>query len=66
MKIKVFTDTICDWCFIGQVRLNKTLKSFPKTNFEIQHAPFQLNPDMPEEGIERSKYLESIIRSNLS
>jgi predicted DsbA family dithiol-disulfide isomerase len=58
MKIKVFADTICGWCFIGQARLNEALKKFPEIKFEIEHAPFQLNPDMPEEGIERSKYLE--------
>tara|TARA_B110001452_G_scaffold229410_1_gene205283 strand:- start:253 stop:660 length:408 start_codon:yes stop_codon:yes gene_type:complete len=58
MKIKVFADTICGWCFVGQVRLNKALKSFPENKFEIEHIPFQLNPDMPKEGIERKKYLE--------
>ena len=58
MKIKLFADTICGWCFIGQARLNNALKNFPKTKFEIEHVPFQLNPDMPKEGIERSKYLE--------
>ncbi len=58
MRIKVFADTICGWCFIGQARLNKALKKFPETKFEIEHMPFQLNPDMPKEGIERSKYLE--------
>ena len=58
MKIKVFADTICGWCFIGQARLNKALKAFPETKFEIEHVPFQLNTDMPKEGIERSKYLE--------
>ena len=58
MKIKIFADTICGWCFIGQTRLNKTLKAFPKTKFEIEHVPFQLNPDMPKEGIERNRYLE--------
>ena len=58
MKIKAFADTICGWCFIGQTKLNKALKSFPETKFKIEHAPFQLNPDMPKEGIERSKYLE--------
>ena len=58
MKIKVFADTICGWCFIGQARLNRALKAFPKTKFEIEHIPFQLNTDMPKEGIERSKYLE--------
>ena len=54
MKIKVFADTICGWCFIGQTRLNKALKAFPETKFEIEHVPFQLNTDMPKEGIERS------------
>ena len=58
MKIKVFADTICGWCFIGQERLNNALKNFPETKFEIEHTPFQLNPDMPKEGIERDKYLE--------
>ena len=56
MKIKVFADTICGWCFIGQTRLNKALKAFPETKFEIEHVPFQLNTDMPKEGIERDKY----------
>jgi predicted DsbA family dithiol-disulfide isomerase len=58
MKIKVFADTICGWCFIGHARLNKALKIFPETKFEIEHVPFQLNTDMPKEGIERDKYLE--------
>jgi predicted DsbA family dithiol-disulfide isomerase len=58
MIIKVFADTICGWCFIGQTKLNKALKNFPETKFEIEHAPFQLNPDMPQEGIERDQYLK--------
>ena len=33
MKIKIFADTICGWCFIGQARLNNALKKFPETNF---------------------------------
>ena len=28
MKIKVFADTICGWCFIGQARLNRRIKKF--------------------------------------
>ena len=58
MIIKIFSDTICGWCFIGQTKLNKALKNFPNTKFEIEHVPFQLNPDMPKEGIERDEYLK--------
>ena len=58
MIIKVFADTICGWCFIGQTKLNRALENFPKTKFEIEHIPFQLNPDMPQEGIARDQYLK--------
>ena len=58
MKINVFADTICGWCFVGHTNLNKTLKRFPYIKFDIQHVTFQLNPDMPNEGIIREKYLE--------
>jgi len=58
MKVNVFADTICGWCFIGHRNLNTALKKFPKIKFDIKHVPFQLNPDMPAEGISRDKYLE--------
>ena len=58
MKINVFADTICGWCFVGHTNLNKALKKFPNIKFDIRHVPFQLNPDMPNEGINREKYLE--------
>ena len=58
MKINVFADTICGWCFIGHTNLNDALKKFPNFKFDVHHTPFQLNPDMPTEGISRDKYLE--------
>ena len=58
MRINVFADTICGWCFIGHRNLDETLKKFPNIKFDIRHTPFQLNPDMPTEGISREKYLE--------
>ena len=58
MRINVFADTICGWCFIGHTNLNSALKKFPNIKFDIHHVPFQLNPDMPTEGISREKYLE--------
>jgi len=58
MKINVFADTICGWCFIGHTNLNNALKKFSSIKFDIRHIPFQLNPDMPSEGISREKYLE--------
>ena len=58
MKINIFADTICGWCFIGHANLNNAIKKFPDIRFEISHTPFQLNPEMPLEGISREKYLK--------
>ena len=58
MKINVFADTICGWCFIGHTNLNIALKKFSSVKFDIKHIPYQLNPNMPKEGISRDKYLE--------
>ncbi len=58
MKINIFADTICGWCFIGHTNLNNAIRKFPDTKFKISHTPFQLNPEMPAEGISRDRYLQ--------
>ena len=58
MKIKVFADTICGWCYIGHARLMKAIGTFENVVFDFEHAPFQLNPDMPKEGMNRLDYLK--------
>jgi predicted DsbA family dithiol-disulfide isomerase len=58
MKIKVFADTICGWCYIGHSRLLKAVKTFENIVFDFEHASFQLNPDIPKQGMSRSDYLK--------
>ena len=58
MKIKVYADTICGWCYIGHSRLLKAVKNFENIVFDFEHAPFQLNPDMPKNGMSRLDYLK--------
>jgi predicted DsbA family dithiol-disulfide isomerase len=57
MKIKIFLDTICGWCYIGHKRLFNALAEFKDKKFEVEYAPFLLNPDIPLAGIKRSDYL---------
>ena len=57
MKIKIFLDTICGWCYIGHKRLFNALAEFKDRKFEVEYAPFLLHPDMPLAGIKRSDYL---------
>lgn len=57
MRIDIFSDVICPWCFIGKRRLEKALTLRPLPDVKIQWRAFQLNPGMPEEGMERQAYL---------
>jgi predicted DsbA family dithiol-disulfide isomerase len=58
MKIDVISDTICPWCYIGKRRLERALAEHPELDPEIVWHPFQLNPDMPPEGMDRDMYLQ--------
>ncbi|HUC67178.1 MAG TPA: DsbA family oxidoreductase [Stellaceae bacterium] len=57
MRIDIISDVICPWCFIGKRRLERALTLRPEVTSEITWRPFQLNPDMPEEGMDRRAYL---------
>jgi len=57
VQIDVFSDPICPWCFIGQRRLRQALQARPDINATTFWRPFQLNPDMPELGMDRDAYL---------
>ncbi|MEQ9261485.1 MAG: DsbA family oxidoreductase [Roseovarius sp.] len=58
VKLDIISDPICPWCYIGKTLLDQALAERPGHPFEIEWHPFQLNPDMPEEGMDRRDYLE--------
>ena len=58
VKLDIISDPICPWCYIGKSNLDKALAQIPDHPFIIEWHPFQLNPDMPIEGMDRRDYLE--------
>ena len=59
LQIDLFSDVICPWCFIGKRRLERALKDRSNPNVNIDWRAFQLNPDMPKNGMSRDHYLEA-------
>jgi predicted DsbA family dithiol-disulfide isomerase len=59
MRIDVFSDVVCPWCFVGKRRLEQALAQAKLEDAEIHWHAFQLNPDLPPEGVDRKSYLES-------
>ncbi|GLO74513.1 DsbA family oxidoreductase [Phaeobacter italicus] len=58
VKLDILSDPICPWCYIGKTHLDKALAEAGDHPFVIEWHPFQLNPDMPREGMDRRAYLE--------
>ena len=59
VRIDIFSDTICPWCWIGKRRLERTLEARPDLDAELVWHAFQLNPTMPAAGMDRKAYLEA-------
>lgn len=59
VKLDIISDPICPWCYIGKANLDKALTQIPNHPLAIEWHPFQLNPDMPAEGMDRRTYLEA-------
>ena len=59
LKLDVISDPICPWCYIGKTHLDRALAMRPDHGFVIEWHPFQLNPTMPPEGMDRRAYLET-------
>ncbi|MGR3548904.1 MAG: DsbA family oxidoreductase [Roseovarius sp.] len=59
VKLDIISDPICPWCYIGKTLLDQAMAQRPDHPFEIEWHPFQLNPDMPAEGMDRREYLET-------
>jgi predicted DsbA family dithiol-disulfide isomerase len=58
IRLDIFSDPICPWCYIGKTLLDRALESRPNHPFSVEWHPFQLNPDMPAQGMDRRAYLE--------
>jgi len=62
LSIDIISDVVCPWCFIGKRRLEAALELYrqrlPQAPApEIAYHPFELNPDIPREGIARADYI---------
>jgi len=57
-RIDIVSDAICPWCLIGKRQLERALPVLAAEGmrFSVQWNPFQLNPDMPREGVARAAY----------
>jgi predicted DsbA family dithiol-disulfide isomerase len=56
LTVDVISDVICPWCYIGKRRLEKAIALAGRLDVRVRWHPFQLNPQMPREGMSRRAY----------
>ena len=56
MQIDFIADVVCPWCYLGWRRLEKALAMRPDLQATVTWRPYQLDPTLPEEGVDRKAY----------
>ncbi|MGH7182983.1 MAG: DsbA family oxidoreductase [Nitrospiraceae bacterium] len=60
LHIKIYSDVVCPWCYVGKRRLERALSELKDmAHAQITWRPFQLNPTMAKEGMDRTSYLQA-------
>ena len=59
MKVEIYSDIVCPWCYIGERRFERALAAFPGAReVEVVFRPYQLDPSAPAAAIPLRQYLE--------
>ncbi|EYR79927.1 MULTISPECIES: DsbA family oxidoreductase [unclassified Shinella] len=58
ITIDVVSDVVCPWCYLGKKRLEQAIEAVKDDlAVAVTFRPYQLNPDMPAEGVDHKKHL---------
>ena len=61
MRIDIYSDTVCPWCYLGKRRFELAMAARPQYEPRVTWRPFELNLDMPADGVDRATYLKAKI-----
>ncbi|MDQ2633934.1 MAG: DsbA family oxidoreductase [Pseudomonadota bacterium] len=59
LTIDVVSDVVCPWCYLGQKRLDNAIEAAPGVDVAVTWRPFQLDPTIPPEGMDRKAYMSA-------
>ena len=59
LKIDIVSDIVCPWCVIGFRNLKKAMEELKsELDFEISWKPYELHPEIPQEGYDKKLYVQ--------
>ena len=57
ISVDIISDVMCPWCYVGKRRFEKALELKPDTMVDVKWRPYQLDPTIPRDGVDRQEYL---------
>lgn len=62
MKIEIWSDVMCPFCYIGKRNFEKALEQFPdKDKLQVEWKSFQLDSSIPE--VQKDNYADYLVRT---
>lgn len=59
IRLDIISDVACPWCYVGKGYLDRALEARPEHPFSVEWHPYQLNPELPPEGMDRMEYMRA-------
>src|SRR5271169_2109815 len=57
LSVEIVSDAICPWCYVAKRQFERAVAKLPKdVELSVHWRPFELNPNMPPEGLDRIAY----------
>lgn len=58
IKLDIISDVACPWCYVGKAYLDRALEARAAHPLAVQWHPYQLNPELPPEGVDRAWFMQ--------
>lgn len=59
VKLDIISDPSCPWCYVGKAYLDRAMAKVGNHPFIVEWHPYQLDPTIPREGVDRQAYMEA-------
>lgn len=57
LNVEIVSDAICPWCYVAKRQFERAVARLPEdVKLSVHWKPFELNPNMPPEGLDRVAY----------
>jgi len=57
MRVDIYSDVVCPWCYIGKRRFEAALAARPDLDVDVHWRPFELDPNVPHDGLDHREVL---------